>query len=118
MDEGLCQALSRHPGLIAGVLPRLTDDPTLFDMAALFKVLSDPSRLKIVNALLLCELCVCDIAEVMGMTQPAVSHHLKALRAAKLVKYRREGKSAFYSLSDEHIGLLFNICRSHVLEEK
>ena len=97
----------------------LTPDDVLLDMADMFKALDDPTRLKILNALLLePELCVSDLTQPLGLTQPAVSHHLKGLRQARLVKFRRVGKSAYYSLDDEHIRLLFDQCRIHVLEER
>jgi ArsR family transcriptional regulator len=77
-------------------------------------VFGDPTRLKIVNALLLEEICVCDVAAVLGMSQPAVSHHLKVLKAARLVKYRRDGKQIYYSLDDEHVANIFYQGLMHV----
>lgn len=94
----------------------LVSDETLMEMAMMFKSLSDPSRLKIINALLLSEMCVHTISKTVEMSQPAVSHHLKQLRQQRLVKCRRNGKSIFYSLNDYHIQLLFDLCRIHVLE--
>ena len=94
----------------------LADDLTLARMAEIFQCFADPTRLKIINALLLSELCVCDLTKIMNMTQPAVSHHLKHLRQIRLVKATRTGKSVFYSLDDYHVQLLFDICRSHLSE--
>jgi len=94
----------------------LADDLTLARMAEIFQCFADPTRLKIINALLLSDLCVCDLTKIMNMTQPAVSHHLKHLRQIRLVKATRTGKSVFYSLDDYHVQLLFDICRSHLSE--
>jgi ArsR family transcriptional regulator len=96
----------------------ISKDEQLQKAAELFKVCADPSRLKIINALILNEMCVCDIAALMDMTQPAVSHHLKVLRQSELVKYRREGKVVYYSLSDEHVSNIFYQSLLHVSEEK
>lgn len=92
----------------------ITNDTSICNMAEFFKVLNDPTRLKIINALMLSEMCVCDICAVLGMSQPAVSHHLKVLRQSKLIKYRRDGKITYYSLDDEHIKPIFNQCLDHV----
>ena len=116
-DESTCQDHIVHNAIVAGVQKQLSERDTLREMAQMFKTMSDPTRLTIINALLLSEMCVCDIAELLQMTQPAVSHHLRELRQMKLIKYRREGKSAYYSLDDEHIGLLFNLCKTHVMED-
>jgi DNA-binding transcriptional ArsR family regulator len=85
-------------------------------MAEIFKVLSDPTRLKIVQALEMDELCVCDIAALMGLSQPSVSHHLKILRQSGVVKYRRSGKMAIYSVKDSHISALLAVARDHAKE--
>ncbi len=90
---------------------------TVLQLAETFKVLSDPTRLKILFALSKAELCVCDISCLLGASESAVSHQLRILRAQRLVKYRREGKMAFYSLDDSHIESLFKAGLDHV-EEK
>jgi ArsR family transcriptional regulator len=95
----------------------LTDDDHLVKIAELFKALSDPTRLKIVNALILSEMCVCDISALLNMNQPAISHHLKVLRQTQLIKYRRNGKIVYYSLDDEHIAPLFKQGHAHVFEK-
>ncbi|MDZ7268927.1 MAG: metalloregulator ArsR/SmtB family transcription factor [candidate division KSB1 bacterium] len=87
-------------------------------LAEIFKVLSDPMRLKIILALQRTELCVCDLASLLGVTRPAVSHHLRFLRAVRLVKYRRAGKMAYYSLDDEHIERLIKVAAAHVAESR
>lgn len=91
-------------------------DSELTRMAETFQCLADPTRLKIVNAMLDGELCVRDLTGIIGMSQPAVSHHLRQLRQMRLVRPRRLGKAVFYRLDDEHIRLLFRMCLSHVSE--
>jgi DNA-binding transcriptional ArsR family regulator len=83
-------------------------------LSEVFKVLGDPTRIKIIDALSKCDLCVCDIAEAISMTQSATSHQLRLLRSLRLVKYRKEGKSVLYSLDDEHILQLFNQGMEHI----
>ena len=106
-DALVCECNVIHEKTVASVRKGLPRDSDLVESAELFKVLGDPTRLKIVSSLLLEELCVCDVAAVMGMSQPAVSHHLKVLKAARLVKYRRDGKQIYYSLDDEHVTNIF-----------
>ncbi len=89
------------------------EEGVLFSMAELFKVLGDPTRLRIIEALIKADLCVCDVATVMHMSKPAVAHHLKILRQTRLVKCSKAGKIVTYSLCDEHVGALFEICRKH-----
>jgi ArsR family transcriptional regulator len=84
------------------------DGVTLTRLSDIFKVMGDPTRLKIINALSSGEMCVCDIACALGMEHSAISHQLRILRAMKVVKFRKEGKSAFYSLDDEHVMRLYN----------
>ncbi len=90
---------------------------TLFELADTFQVLGDATRVRILHALSMEELCVCDIAALIDATQSAISHQLRLLRAAKLVKFRKEGKMAYYSLDDDHIRNLFEEGLRHV-EEK
>jgi DNA-binding transcriptional ArsR family regulator len=116
-DNGMCQNTAIHDDVVKKVRDQLISDKVLLDMADLFKAMNDPTRLKIINALLLHEMCVCDLTALLNLTQPAVSHHLKALRQARLVKFRRSGKAAYYSLDDDHVQLLFDQCLSHVMEE-
>ncbi|QIB69919.1 winged helix-turn-helix transcriptional regulator [Aminipila butyrica] len=116
-DGALCNCTIIHEDTLERVKSEMTQDDQLFQMAELFKVLNDPTRLKIVNALLLSEMCVCDITALLNMTQPAISHHLKVLRQTQLIKYRRDGKIAYYALDDSHIGLLFEQCLAHVMEK-
>lgn len=87
-------------------------------LSELFKVLGDETRIRILYLLYLQELCVCDIAEVMEMSMPAVSHHLRLLRAHRLVKYRRDGREVYYSLDDHHIVELIRVAQEHFEEER
>ena len=87
-------------------------------ISEVFKALSDETRTKIIYLLSDQELCVCDLADILGMTLPAISHHLRLLRTMRLVKYRREGKQAFYSLDDDHIVRLIEVAKQHFAEDR
>lgn len=95
---------------------RLPGETEILAMAEIFKVLGDPTRIRIVMALSIEELCVCDLATLIGLSVSAISHQLRVLRNLKLVKYRREGKMVYYSLDDHHIDLLIAQAREHVNE--
>ena len=114
MVEKECSVV--HTDKIEKVFSEITDDLSLAYMAEIFQCFADPTRLKIINALLVSELCVCDLTKILQMTQPAVSHHLKHLRHIRLVKSRRDGKSILYSLDDNHVRALFDICKTHLNE--
>mgnify|MGYP003187341155 FL=1 len=94
----------------------LLEEDTIIDIAELFKVFADSTRVKIINVLLENKLCVGDIAILVGSTQSAVSHQLRILKAAKLVKYTKIGKTVYYELSDNHVKKLFNIGKEHINE--
>ena len=94
----------------------LLPEEQIADMAAMFKMMADPTRLRIINTLLVSELCVRDMAELMQMSQSAVSHQLAALRNSRLIKFRREGKQIFYSLDDEHVRSILNMGMEHIME--
>ena len=94
----------------------LPDDEVLYDLAELFRVFGDSTRIKILYALFESELCVNDIAQVVGISQSAVSHQLRVLKTSKLVKFRRDGKTVFYSLADDHIQTIMNQGMEHILE--
>lgn len=115
--ELLCEENCIHTELLAKSKQNIPDDDTLITLSDLFKVLGDMTRVKILSALLKNELCVCDLSEIIGMGQSAVSHQLRVLRASKIVKFRRDGKSIFYSIDDDHIRQLFEIALSHIREE-
>lgn len=94
----------------------LPDEEMLYDLADLFKVFADTTRIKILYALMDCDLCVAHIAEAIGATQSAVSHQLRILKQARLVKFRREGKNVIYSLSDDHVHTVLAQGMDHICE--
>lgn len=98
------------------VLLQQPDDEILYDLAELFKVFGDSTRIKILCALFETELCVYDIARLLNLTQSSVSHQLRILKNSKLVKFRREGKSIFYSLDDEHVRKIISMGMEHIEE--
>lgn len=112
----LSESGSSHPDIVKAVAEKLPDEELLYDVAELFKVFGDSTRVRIICALFESEMCVCDIAGVLNMTQSAISHQLRVLKQARLVKYRREGKTVFYSLADGHIQTIFNQAFEHIME--
>ena len=111
-----CDVPFVHEERVKSARKALRDDRTTFDLSETFKILSDPTRLKIVIALAREELCVCDIAALLGMTDSAISHQLRLLKNLRLVKYRKSGKMAYYSVDDEHIKDLIRVASRHVSE--
>ena len=111
-----CQEKTIHEDAVAAVRNQLPPDELLYDLAELFKIFGDSTRIKILYALLERELCVCDIAKLMDVTQSAVSHQLRVLKASKLVKFRREGKTVYYSLADEHVIRILSQGMEHIEE--
>jgi DNA-binding transcriptional ArsR family regulator len=111
-----CDCNTIHEEVVAKVRTLMPGEESLLDLADLFKVFGDSTRVKIVCALLHSEMCVCDIAVLLGMTKSSISHQLRALRQTKLVKYRREGKVVFYSLEDEHVSIIIATGLLHVSE--
>lgn len=105
-----------HPDTVDRVAAAMESEETLNKMSAFLKVVADPTRLKIVNALLIGELCVCDLAKLLGMEHSAVPHQLAVLRKSAVVTVRQEGKVKYYSLSDNHINTVFNVTLTHVNE--
>jgi DNA-binding transcriptional ArsR family regulator len=117
MVEGnieICDDNEIHQNEIDNVLKHELNEDVINKLTNLFKIFGDPTRIKILYSLSLDELCVCDIAEILKMSQSAISHQLSTLRAANLVKFRKEGKSVFYSLNDNHILTLLNQGLEHV----
>ena len=94
----------------------ICDETELYDLAELFKIFGDSTRIRILYVLLESEMCVCDIAQLLGMSQTAVSHQLRVLRTNKLVKGRKEGKIVFYSLADDHVRTILGQGMDHVDE--
>ena len=99
----VCQEVCTHPEILDRVKPEMPDEERLYDLAELFKVFGDTTRIRILYVLFESEMCVCDIAELLDMTQSAISHQLRILKQARLVRSRREGKTVFYALDDEHV---------------
>lgn len=111
MEEGIVDI--EKVNKIKKIMP---SDDLLFDIAEVFKVFGDTTRMKIISALLEAELCVGDIAEITNSTQSAISHQLRVLKQARLVKFRKEGKTVFYSLDDDHITKIFDYGLHHIEE--
>ena len=111
-----CEELCVHGDTVARVRAQLPPDEQLYDLAELFRIFGDSTRVKILYALLESELCVCDIAKLMEITQSAVSHQLRVLKNSKLVRSRREGKTVYYSLADDHVLHILAQGMEHVLE--
>lgn len=114
-DEA-CEAPYVRPDVVSAVTASMPSLEDIHAMAETFKLLGDPSRLRIIHALSRGELCVCDLAEMLGIARPAVSNHLRLLRSMRLVSHRREGKLVFYSLADDHIAALLRECLTHIQE--
>ena len=112
-----CQEKHIHKNVIDFVNEHLPDEEILYDLAELFKVFSDSTRIGILLVLFEAEVCVCDLAEALHMTQSAISHQLRILKQNKLVNSRREGKSIFYSLADGHVRTIIAQGREHIEED-
>ena len=106
-----------HDDLLKIVQDTMPDEQELNDLADLFKIFGDYTRIRILFVLFESEVCVCDLAQVLNMTQSAISHQLKILKQSRLVKSRREGKSIFYSLADEHVETIIGNGREHIEED-
>lgn len=111
-----CEVKAIHQEVVDKVQTDLPEDEVLYDLAELFKVFGDSTRIKILYSLFQAEMCVCDIGIILGISQSAVSHQLRVLKQARLVKYRREGKVVYYSLDDDHIKRIFNEGLDHIRE--
>ena len=114
--EEICELSIIHQDKVDEVRRNMPDDVLIYDLAEIFKVFADSTRMKVIYALLEDELCVCDIAAIVGTTQSAISHQLRILKQSKLVKYRKEGKIVYYSLDDEHISEIVKKGREHIEE--
>ena len=115
-DIETCSDCIVHRENIDKILSEMPLDEKLYDLADFFKTFGDTTRIKILYALMQSEMCVCDIAETLNISQSAISHQLRILKQAKLVKYVRDGKSIIYSLDDEHIKSLIVLALSHLDE--
>lgn len=115
-ETGACEYMHIHGELIERVNKNMPSEKVLFDLAELYKVFGDGTRIKILYALFESEMCVCDISKILGMTISAISHQLRVLKQARLVKYRRDGKTVFYSLADDHVRLIIDQGIDHIKE--
>ena len=115
-DE-VCDGFEVHEDLLKIVNETLPEETELYDLAELFKVFGDSTRIRILFVLFEAEVCVCDLAKALNMTQSAISHQLRILKQNKLVKSRREGKSIFYSLADDHVRTIISQGREHIEED-
>ena len=115
-EELECECNHIHKDALKKASDSMPSEDDLYDVAELFKVFGDSTRTRIISALFSAELCVCDIAKLLNMTKSAVSHQLRILRNSKLVKYRRDGKELFYSLSDDHVIKIYKLALEHVEE--
>ena len=111
-----CEFIHAHENIVEKVTRDMPDDEILYDLAELFKIFGDSTRIKILYVLFESEMCVCDIAQLLNMTQSAISHQLRILKQSQLVKSRRDGKSVFYSLADDHVYRIINQGFEHIKE--
>ena len=111
-----CECNDIHEDIVNETKNKMPEDEMLYDLAELFKVFGDTTRIKILYALFSNEMCVCDIANLLNMSQSAISHQLRVLKQARLVKFRKEGKTVYYSLDDSHISQIFDCGLNHIQE--
>ena len=111
-----CEDVCLHHDIIERVNHHMPGEEELYDLAELFKVFGDTTRIRILYVLLESEMCVCDIAALLGMNQSAISHQLRILKQSRLVKFRRDGKSVFYSLADAHVHAMIAQGMEHIAE--
>ena len=112
----VCEEVCTHQEILDRVKPEMPDEERLYDLAELFKVFGDTTRIRILYALFESELCVCDIAELLNMSQSAISHQLRVLKQARLVRNRREGKTVYYFLADDHVRTIIGQGMEHIDE--
>jgi ArsR family transcriptional regulator len=115
-ENGICKTQFVHAEAIQKVHDSTPEEETLYRLSDFFRMLGDTTRMRILHALFVTEMCVCDLSEILGVSQSAVSHQLKTLRQFGVVTYRREGKAAFYSLKDEHVKQIIDIGLQHADE--
>lgn len=113
----VCESVVIHKETIEEVKNKMQEEEVLYDLADFFKILGDSTRIKILNALFYSEMCVCDIASLLEMTQSAISHQLRVLKQGRLVKYRKAGKVVYYSLDDDHIKHIVEQGLTHIMEK-
>lgn len=111
-----CDFIHAHEDIVEKVRGTMPGEDTLYDLTELFRIFADSTRVRILYVLEESEMCVCDLAALLGMTQSAISHQLRVLRSSKLVKFRRDGKTLYYSLADEHVCRIISQGMEHVEE--
>ena len=111
-----CEFIHVHDKVVKRVMDVMPEGEELQNLAEFFRIFGDSTRIRILYVLFEAEMCVCDIAALLGMTQSAISHQLKALKNARLVKSRREGKTVFYALADDHVKTIIDQGLEHILE--
>ncbi|WP_294352035.1 metalloregulator ArsR/SmtB family transcription factor [uncultured Clostridium sp.] len=111
-----CNCNIIHDDVVRNVKDKLPEEETLYDLAEFFKVFGDSTRIKIICALFESEMCVCDLSALLNISQSAISHQLRTLKTARLVKFRRQGKVVYYSLNDEHVKHIFDEGLRHITE--
>lgn len=114
----LCDYNIIHEDVVRSVREQMPDEMPIYAVAELFKVFGDSTRARIICALRLEEMCVCDLAALLNMSQSAISHQLQILRSSRLVKSRKQGRVVYYSLDDAHIGEIFSMAFEHIMEER
>ena len=115
-DVPRCEFIHAHPETIKAVQESMPAEEELYDLSELFKIFADSTRIRILYVLLEHEMCVCDLAQLLNMTQSAISHQLRILKQMHLIKFRREGKNILYSLADDHVKTILQMGLEHVLE--
>jgi ArsR family transcriptional regulator len=115
-DAEVCDYMFVHQDIVKRVMASMPDEDVLYDVCELFRLFGDSTRIRILCVLFESEMCVCDIAQLLSLSQSAVSHQLQALRNAKLIRARREGKVVFYSLADDHVRSIIGQGLDHVTE--
>lgn len=115
-EQPVCSCEVIHEDVVCDVRTQLLDKERYISLATLFKLFGDGTRVQILHALEQHELCVCDLAVLLGLTKSAVSHQLKSLRLARLVKYRRDGQNVYYSLADDHVKKILDMGYEHISE--
>lgn len=113
----VCDCNQIHPDAVSLVRANMPEEDPIYEVAELFKVFGDSTRARIICALSISELCVCDLSCLLNMSQSAISHQLRILKQARMVKNRRSGKSVYYALADDHIRQLFSTAFEHVMED-
>lgn len=113
----VCESTVIHEDVLRRVREKMPEEEPVYEVSELFRVFGDSTRARIICALNLEEMCVCDLSVLLNMTQSAISHQLRVLKASRIVKSRKAGRVVYYSLDDDHIGKIFAMAFDHVMEE-